>query len=100
MINTRTVTHDWKQANALAGGSWPVVARSQENDVTAEISSSDPYTVPTRYWHRLDDGRLQCDVCPRACRLRESQRGLCFVRGRIDDQVVMTAYGRSSGLCV
>jgi pyruvate formate lyase activating enzyme len=68
--------------------------------VTAEISLSDPYTVPTRYWHRLDDGRIQCDVCPRACRLHEGQRGLCFVRGRIDDQVVMTSYGRSSGFCV
>lgn len=57
-------------------------------------------TVPTRYWHLLDDGRIQCDVCPRACKLREGQRGLCFVRAREDDQVVMTSYGRSSGYCV
>lgn len=35
--------------------------------------------VPTSYWHALDDGRIQCDVCPRACKLREGQRGLCFV---------------------
>src|SRR3712207_8566506 len=34
--------------------------------------------VPTKYWHRLEDGRIQCDVCPRACRLNEGQRGLCF----------------------
>jgi pyruvate formate lyase activating enzyme len=60
----------------------------------------DPYTVPTRYWHRLDDGRVQCDVCPRACRLHEGQRGLCFVRGRVDDQIVLATYGRSSGFCV
>jgi len=25
---------------------------------------------------------VQCDVCPRHCRLHEGQRGLCFVRGR------------------
>src|SRR3712207_4600700 len=68
--------------------------------MTADISLSDPFTVPGRYWHRLDDGRLQCDVCPRECRLHEGQRGLCFVRGRIDDQVVLTSYGRSSGFCV
>ncbi|MDQ1346946.1 MAG: pyruvate formate lyase activating enzyme, partial [Acidobacteriota bacterium] len=37
-------------------------------------------THPTRYWHRLDDGRVQCDVCPRFCKLRDGQRGLCFVR--------------------
>ncbi len=56
--------------------------------------------VPTKYWHRLDDGRVQCDVCPRFCRLNEGQRGLCFVRMRQDDAVVLTTYGRSSGFCV
>src|SRR6476660_8108505 len=60
----------------------------------------DSFTVPTKHWHRLDDGRIQCDVCPRACKLREGQRGLCFVRAREDDQIVLTTYGRSSGFCV
>ena len=64
------------------------------------ITLDDPYTVPTRYWHLLEDGRVQCDVCPRACRLHEGQRGLCFVRARVDDQIVLTSYGRSSGFCV
>ena len=57
-------------------------------------------TVPTKYWHRLDDGRIQCDVCPRACKLREGQRGLCFVRACEGGQIVLTTYGRSSGFCV
>ena len=56
--------------------------------------------VPTRYWHRLDDGRIQCDVCPRACKLREGQRGLCFVRACEGGEIVLTTYGRSSGFCV
>ena len=55
---------------------------------------------PGRYWHRLDDGRLQCDVCPRLCRLRDGQRGLCFVRACVDDRMVLTTYGRSSGFCI
>jgi pyruvate formate lyase activating enzyme len=76
------------------------MGRSVENVTADALSLSDPYTVPTKYWHRLDDGRIQCDVCPRACKLREGQRGLCFVRGRIDDQVVLASYGRSSGFCV
>ncbi|MDH3294307.1 MAG: AmmeMemoRadiSam system radical SAM enzyme [Acidimicrobiia bacterium] len=58
------------------------------------------FTVPTAYWHRLDDDRLQCDVCPRACKLREGQRGVCFVRAREGDELVLTTYGRSSGFCV
>ena len=56
--------------------------------------------VPGRYWHPLDDGRIQCDVCPHFCTLREGQQGLCFVRARQEDQIVLTTYGRSSGFCV
>ena len=55
---------------------------------------------PARYWHKLDDGRIQCDLCPRDCKLNEGQRGACFVRGRINDEMVLTTYGRSSGFCV
>jgi pyruvate formate lyase activating enzyme len=56
--------------------------------------------VAGRYWHRIADGRIQCDVCPRYCKLHEGQRGLCFVRGRRDDAIVLTTYGRSSGFCI
>ncbi len=55
---------------------------------------------PTRYWHRLDDGRVQCDMCPRACKLKNGQRGLCFVRACEHDSIVLTTYGRSSGFCI
>ena len=55
---------------------------------------------PGRWWHRLDDGRVQCDLCPRECKLHEGQRGTCFVRMREGDAMVLTTYGRSSGFCV
>jgi pyruvate formate lyase activating enzyme len=58
------------------------------------------HTVPTRYWHFLEDGRVQCDLCPRFCKLREGQRGMCFVRAREGNAVVLTTYGRSSGFCI
>src|SRR6266478_726345 len=56
--------------------------------------------IDTRYWHVRPDGRVQCDVCPRACRMHEGQRGLCFVRGVEDGRVKLFTYGRSSGFCV
>jgi len=56
--------------------------------------------VQTQYWHKLDDGRIQCDLCPRACKLHEGQQGLCFVRANQNDQIVLTTYGRSSGFCI
>jgi pyruvate formate lyase activating enzyme len=55
---------------------------------------------PAKWWHRTEDGRVQCDLCPRDCRLQEGQRGMCFVRAREGDRMVLTTYGRSSGFCV
>ena len=56
--------------------------------------------VKTKYWHQLDDGRIQCDLCPRECKLKNGQRGLCFVRACEDDQILLNTYGRSSGFCI
>jgi pyruvate formate lyase activating enzyme len=58
------------------------------------------HIVATQYWHTLGDGRVQCDLCPRFCQLREGDRGLCFVRACENGQIVLTSYGRSSGFCV
>ncbi len=54
----------------------------------------------THYWHALNDGRTQCDLCPRFCQLKEGQKGLCFVRENVDNQIVLSTYGRSSGFCI
>jgi pyruvate formate lyase activating enzyme len=53
-----------------------------------------------RWFHLLDDGRLQCDLCPRDCRLQDGQRGMCFVRQRAGDRMILTTYGRSSGFAL
>ena len=58
------------------------------------------HEYPARWWHMLEDGRMQCDLCPRDCRLHEGQRGACFVRMREKDRMVLTTYGRSSGFCI
>ncbi|MFZ5474255.1 MAG: AmmeMemoRadiSam system radical SAM enzyme, partial [Pseudomonadota bacterium] len=55
---------------------------------------------PGRWWHALDDGRIQCDLCPRDCKLHEGQRGACFVRRMEGGRMILTTYGRSSGFCV
>ena len=73
---------------------------NETSEREARAPSWDGFTVATEYWHHLADGRIQCDICPRACKLREGQRGVCFVRARLDDQIVLTSHGRSSGFCV
>ncbi len=59
-----------------------------------------PVGVPARWWGKRTDGRIQCRLCPRGCKLQPGQRGYCFVRQRIGDELVLTTYGRSSGFCV
>jgi pyruvate formate lyase activating enzyme len=67
------------------------------------MSSTDfnpDHTVATKYWHKIQNDRVQCDLCPRFCKLREGQRGLCFIRANQGGKVVLTSYGLSSGFCI
>ena len=57
-------------------------------------------THPGKWWRALDDGRIECELCPRDCKLSEGQRGFCFVRQNVDGKMVLTTYGRSSGSCI
>jgi pyruvate formate lyase activating enzyme len=66
----------------------------------SDFASDEEALHPARWWHALDDGRIQCDLCPRLCRLHEGQRGLCFVRARHEDRMVLTTWGRSSGFVI
>src|SRR6059058_6120714 len=65
--------------------------------MVATLTQSD---YPGRWWMMLPDGRIECRLCPRFCKLNEAQRGFCFVRQRVGDRMVLTTYGRSSGFCV
>ncbi len=68
--------------------------------VTNTPTMTNESDYPARYWHYNEDGRIQCDLCPRDCKLNDGQRGACFVRQRIGDQMILTTYGRSSGFCI
>lgn len=57
-------------------------------------------SFPTKYWSPINDGRVECTVCPRSCKLKAGQRGLCFVRGNEEGKIVLKTYGRSSGFCI
>src|SRR5438046_10570293 len=65
--------------------------------MVATLTQSD---YPGRWWIMLKDGRIECRLCPRFCKLNDGQRGFCFVRQRVGDRMVLTTYGRSSGFCV
>ena len=78
--STRTFSNSLSRLGDLPNSSTSPRQRSPSLGVV-DADDGWPASHPTTYWHALDDGRIQCDVCPRACKLREGQRGLCFVRG-------------------
>ncbi len=53
------------------------------------------------WWHPdpVED-RVVCDLCPRECRLKDGDRGFCFVRENRGGEMVLTTYGRSTGFCI
>lgn len=54
-----------------------------------------------RWQRRLPDGRAQCLLCPRECRLKPGQRGFCAVRSCHEDGMVhLDVYGKSSGFAI
>lgn len=55
--------------------------------------------VPGGWWHR-DGDRIECDLCPRRCVMKEGDRGFCFVRQNLGGQMMLTTYGRSTGFCI
>lgn len=53
------------------------------------------------WWHSLPQSNtVQCDLCPRFCKLKSGERGFCFVRENRDGQLILNTYGRSTGFCV
>jgi pyruvate formate lyase activating enzyme len=57
---------------------------------------------PARWWRQLPDApgqpaRIQCELCPRDCQLRDGQRGACYVRQNVAGRMVLATYGRASG---
>ncbi len=57
--------------------------------------------LPGRWWHAVEGGRrIQCDLCPRFCLLKDGDRGFCFVRQNQGGRMILTTYGLSTGFCV
>ncbi len=79
----------------------PATGQSDESTpaVSDERIATDGH-IRGRWQHSLADGRVQCDLCPRYCRLHEGQRAFCFVRQRVGDEIFLTSYGKASGFCI
>lgn len=53
-----------------------------------------------KYQNTLQGNKIQCTICPRNCKLSEGQSGFCHIRKNIDQNVVLTSYGYTTGLAI
>ena len=49
-----------------------------------------------KYWTKLDDGRVECGLCPQRCRIPDTGHGICL--GRVNRGG--TLYADNYGQCV
>jgi pyruvate formate lyase activating enzyme len=100
-VHGATQTQGGPAGRFLARGPDPRALRSKQMEREVNHQPKVPESAhPGRWWHAIEDERIQCDLCPRDCKLHAGQRGACFVRQNLDGQMVLTTYGRSSGFCI
>lgn len=52
------------------------------------------------YYRQLDDGKVECQLCPHHCRIAQGKTGLCRSRRNIDGQLISDVYGRPCSLAI
>ena len=53
-----------------------------------------------RYYQRLDDGGVECRLCPHHCHILEGKTGRCYSRRNIGGHLVSEVYGRPCALAI
>ena len=53
-----------------------------------------------KYQNILQNGKVQCTICPRNCILSDGQEGFCHVRKNINQNIELLTYGYNTGLAI
>lgn len=51
------------------------------------------------FYNTIDDGRVQCTLCPRRCIIANTKLGFCGVRRNLDGKLYCLTYGKVSSAC-
>lgn len=60
-----------------------------------EYSASKGFVREAMYYKKLEEGRIECEICPRACKVAPKERGYCGVRENMDGKYMTLVYGRA-----
>jgi pyruvate formate lyase activating enzyme len=53
-----------------------------------------------RYYKRLEDGRVECTLCPHRCRIAEGRTGVCRSRRNLGGVLFSEVYGKPCSLAI
>lgn len=68
------------------------ILRRESVDETQNRSSL--FTVEAKFYQKLDERKVRCELCPRRCVMRDGARGACGVRENREGRLFTLVYGR------
>jgi pyruvate formate lyase activating enzyme len=84
------------------------ISRREFLSAAAGIAAASPFIFeevfaadmphPAEFWKRLDNGRVECLLCPRRCRIADGKRGACRVRENRGGTLYSLSWGEPCAL--
>ena len=51
-------------------------------------------------YQNIAKNKIQCEICPRKCKLAKNQSGFCYVRKNNGEEIILETYGYNTGLAI
>ena len=58
------------------------------------FAKSTPRAFPARFWKKLPQKAVECELCPKHCKVEDRERGFCGVRENRDGEYVTLVWGQ------
>lgn len=88
--------------SAGAGGALAMYCRARRREALSGSSvmayaqsDTDRYVREAMHYKKLDEQRVECEICPRACKVAPKERGYCGVRENVDGTYNTLVFGRA-----
>ncbi len=72
----------------------PDFVQSSEERAAAAAKPRPEFYYPARFYAKLENGIIECRLCPRRCRVSDLERGYCGVRENIGGEYFTCVYSR------
>jgi pyruvate formate lyase activating enzyme len=92
-------------AGAVAGwrwlrGGWKTAVPEAATSQTALATPTEKFVHEAMHYKKLEEGRIECELCPRGCKVALKERGYCGVRENKGGTYNTLVYGRACSINV